>query len=336
MKNIKFGKIELQKGACLAPMAGATDKSMRRLCEDFGAIFTVSEMVSAKALTMGDKKSPRLMTGGGAKAPFGIQIFGSNADDMAHATKLICSGTFKTPFDFIDINMGCPAPKITSSGAGSALLNNAKLGGEIAKSVVKAASEFGVPVSVKMRIGYKNERETWQGQELAKRCEQAGVLLLTVHGRTRQEMYTPGIHEDEIANIKSILNIPVFANGDIKSASDALNILKNTNCDGVAIARGAMGNPWLFSEIKAVFNGKEKPEPPDIHMRFEVLKTHIYNMCEDKGEFVAIQQARGHAAWYFSGLKGAAALRRECCGMKTFKDLEDIINLAYTYQRREK
>ncbi len=334
MNIVKFGKHELKAGASLAPMAGATDKSMRRLCEDFGAIFTVSEMVSAKALTMNDKKSPKLMVGGGGKAPFGIQIFGSEAQVMQEAAELICSGKYKVPFDFLDINMGCPAPKITSSGAGSALLNNPKLAGEIAAGVVFSAQKYNIPVSVKMRIGYKDDASTWTGVEIAKRCEEAGAQLLTVHGRTRQEMYTPGIHEDEIAKIKDAVKIPVFANGDVTSAQGAVDLIEKTNCDGVAVARGAMGNPWLFEQIKAVFNGEEIPKEPSITKRFEILRRHIYDMCTDKGEFVAMQQARGHAGWYFHGLKGAAALRRECSSMKTFTDLEYIIEKAFEYQSK--
>ncbi len=333
MHEINFGKLTLKKGAALAPMAGATDKSMRILCENFGATFTVSEMVSAKALTMGDKKSPHLMASSGLKAPYGIQIFGANSEDMGQAASLICSGKYKAPFDFLDINMGCPAPKITSSGAGSALLKTPSLAGDIAKAVVKSAEEYNIPVSVKMRIGYTNDEKSYTGVEVAKRCEEAGVLLLTVHGRTRQEMYAPGIHEDEIAKIKAAVNIPVLANGDIISAQDAKNLIDKTNCDSVAIARGALGNPWIFSEIKALFNGEETPPPPSLNSRFEVLKEHIYNMCEHKGEFVAMQQARGLAGKYFNGLKGAAALRRECSGMRTFEDLLSIIERAYAYQK---
>ncbi len=333
MQEINFGNLKLKKGAALAPMAGATDKSMRILCENFGAIFTVSEMVSAKALTMGDKKSPHLMASSGLKAPYGIQIFGASADVMGEAAKLICSGAYKAPFNFLDINMGCPAPKITQSGAGSALLRTPQLAGDIAQQVVKSAKEYNIPVSVKMRIGYTNDAQSYTGVEVAKRCEAAGVLLLTVHGRTRQEMYSPGIHEDEIAKIKAAVNIPVLANGDVTSAQGAQSLIKHTNCDGVAIARGALGNPWIFEQINALFNGEEMPPLPSLNRRFEVLKEHIYNMCEHKGEFVAMQQARGLAGRYFNGLKGAAALRRECSGMKFYSDLLSTIEMAYEYQK---
>ena len=331
MKSIKIGTIELQRGAALAPMAGVTDTTMRRLCASYGAVCTVSEMVSAKALTMGDKKSPRLMAGGGGSAPYGIQLFGAEPQSMGEAAAMTAGGKYKVPFDFIDINMGCPAPKITGSGAGSALLKNPPLAGEIAAAVVKNAQ--GYPVTAKLRIGW--DEDTMTGIEVAKRCEDAGIAMLTVHGRTRAEMYVPGIHADEIAKIRAAVNIPVLANGDVTNAAKALQLIEQTGCDGVAVGRGAMGNPWLFAEISAVLQNKTPPEQPSLNERFRVLKQHIYDMCEDKGEYVAMQQARTHAAWYMHGLHGAAALRRECCGMLHFTDLDAIIDNAWRLQQEK-
>ena len=272
----------------MAPMAGATDTTMRRLCAAHGAVCTVSEMVSAKALTMGDKKSPRLMAGGGGDAPFGVQLFGAQPDVMAEAARLICDMRGKMPFDFIDINMGCPAPKIAGPGAGSALLKDPPLAGAIARAV-RDAAPADVPVTVKLRIGW--DADTMTGLEVARRCADAGAALLTVHGRTRAEMYNPGIH------------------------------------------RGAMGNPWLFGQIAAAMECREVPPPPSLHERFRVLRRHIYDMCEDKGEYIAMQQARTHAAWYMHGLRGAATLRRECCGMLHFTDLDRVIEHAWELQR---
>ena len=212
---MQLGRFTLAKGASLAPMAGATDTTMRRLCAAHGAVCTVSEMVSAKALTMGDKKSPRLMAGGGGDAPFGVQLFGAQPDVMAEAARLICDMRGKMPFDFIDINMGCPAPKIAGPGAGSALLKDPPLAGAIARAV-RDAAPADVPVTVKLRIGW--DADTMTGLEVARRCADAGAALLTVHGRTRAEMYNPGIHPEEIAKIKAAVDIPVLANGDVTDA----------------------------------------------------------------------------------------------------------------------
>lgn len=326
---MQLGTIPLAPGAALAPMAGVTDTTMRRLCAAHGACCTVSEMVSAKALTMGDKKSPRLMAGGGGAAPFGIQLFGAEPAVMGEAAAMIAGGKYGVAFDFLDINMGCPAPKITGPGAGSALLKDPPLGGEIVKAVVQAAGQ--IPVTVKLRIGW--DAETMNGVELAKRCEAAGAALLTVHGRTRKEMYEPGIHPGEIAKIKAAVAIPVVANGDVDSAESALRLLRETGCDGVAVGRAAMGDPWLFGRIKAALTGETPPAPPTLNERFRVLKQHIYDMCEDKGEYVAMREARTHAAWYMHGLKGAARLRRECCAMEHYTDLDRVIELAWQLQR---
>ncbi len=328
---VRFGNITLAPGASLAPMAGATDTSMRRLCARFGANMTVSEMVSAKALTLGDKKSPLLMAGGGGGAPFGIQLFGHEPDVMAEAAARLAGGEYRVPFDFIDINMGCPAPKITGPGAGSALLRDPKRAEDIARAVCRAAGV--VPVTVKLRIGW--DEDTLTGAEVAKRCEAAGVALLTVHGRTRREQYEPGIHPDEIAKIKAAVSVPVLANGDVTGAEGALELLRRTGCDGVAVGRGAMGNPWLFAQIAAAMRGEPIPAPPTLAERFSVLREHIRAMCDDKGERVAMCEARTHAAWYMRGLRGAASLRRACCAMTTFLDLEDVIALAYEYQAHQ-
>lgn len=327
--------MELARGAALAPMAGATDTTMRRICAQHGAVCSVSEMVSAKALAMGDRKSPRLMAGGGGGAPFGIQLFGAEVSSMGEATAMVCGGKYRVAFDFLDINMGCPAPKITGSGAGSALMKTPALAGDIAAAVVKAAEPFGIPVTAKMRIGWDGSPASGTCVELAKRCEAVGVAMLTVHGRTREEMYQPGIHPEMIAAVKAAVRIPVLANGDVTTAEGALSLLRETGCDGVAIGRGAMGNPWLFGQIAAALRGEAMPEPPTLDERFGVLRRHIYEMCEDKGEFVAMQQSRTHAAWYMHGLRGAAALRRMCCGMTVFADLDAVIAQARILQQSE-
>ena len=326
----------LRRGAALAPMAGATDKTMRRISAGHGAVCTVSEMISAKALTMGDKKSPKLVLGGGGGVPYGVQLFGHEPAVMAEAAELLLALRTRRPdaahFDFIDINMGCPAPKITGPGAGSALLKTPELAGQVARAVVQAVAGE-VPVTVKLRIGW--DAATLTGAEVAKRCEDAGVAMLTGHGRTRQEMYEPGIHADEIARVKAAVRIPVWANGDVASAQGALALLAATGCDGVAVGRGAMGNPWLFGQIAAAMAGGEIPPAPPLARRLAVMRRHVRELCEDKGEYIGMREARSHAAWYLHGLRGAAALRRMCCGMERFEDLDAVIARVWEYQREE-
>lgn len=324
--------LHLKEGAALAPMAGATDAAMRALCAQFGAVYTVSEMVSAKALSLGDRKSAQLLAGGGGGVPFGIQLFGADPDAMAAAAEIVARQRDKLGFAFIDINMGCPAPKITGPGAGSALLKNPVLAGRVARAVVEHAG--GSPVSVKMRVGWDaDDMAAGSAVELALRCEDAGVQMLTVHGRTRREMYQPGIHPQAIARVKAAVSIPVVANGDITSAEDAAALLRQTGCDGVAVGRGAMGNPWLFSQIRAAMAGQPLPPPPSLSRRLSVMREHIQAMCEEKGEAVAMRQARTHAAWYMHGLRGAAALRNACSSLEHFTDVDRLIELIWALQR---
>ncbi len=319
-------------GAALAPMAGVTDTTMRRLCAQHGAVSAVSEMVSAKALTLGDRKSRLLMQGGAGGAPFGVQLFGAEAETMGRAAAMLASGELGVAFDFIDVNMGCPAPKITGPGAGSALLKDPPRAGEIARAVVRAAGD--IPVTVKLRVGWdEDDLARGSGVEVAKRCEDAGCAALTVHGRTRSQMYEPSVRPKEILRVKQAVSIPVIANGDVDSADAALRLLEQTGCDGVAVGRGAMGNPWLFGQIRAALEGRPIPAPPTLAERFRVLQKHIYDMCEDKGEYVAMREARTHAAWYMRGLRGAARLRRECCALEHYEDLARVIDLAWQLQR---
>lgn len=323
---MNFGNLKIPCGAALAPMAGATDKAMRHLCAKHGAVYTISEMVSVKAISMGDKKSLQLLKGGSGDALYGIQLFGSDPQDFITAIDII--NQMSISYDFIDLNMGCPAPKITRSGAGSALLKTPLLAQEIVKSAVLAAK---TPVTVKIRIGWDEALLT--GLEIAKRSEAAGALAVTVHARTRAEMYNPGVHYDEVQKIKNALSIPVIVNGDITSVETAYFALQQTNCDGVMIGRAAMGNPWLFEQIAAAFNSKQMPPPPTLDMRLETMRRHIKAMCDDKGEGVAMNEARSHAAWYMHGLRGAAQLRRECCSLTHYRDLDYLIDAVYKFQK---
>ncbi|WP_418666277.1 tRNA dihydrouridine synthase DusB [Allofournierella sp.] len=324
---MQIGSIQLAPGAALAPMAGFTDAACRRMAARHGAAYTISEMVSAKALTFGDKKSAQLIGGGGGGAPYGVQLFGAEPETMERAAALIQKYTF----EFIDINMGCPAPKITSSGAGSRLLLEPERCGAIVAAVVKESG--GRPVTVKMRTGWDAQHIT--AVEASQACEAAGAAAIAVHGRTREQMYTPGtVDPGAIAAVKAAVKVPVVANGDIESAQDALDLLAATGCDGVMVGRAALGDPWMFEEIKAALAGEPPPPRPTLRQKLEALRTQIYEMCEEKGEWTAMPQARSQALYYMKGLKGAAALRRACCELQHFEDVDRLIEKVYAAGNR--
>ena len=314
-----FKTLFIGPGAAFAPMAGLSDASARRLMASSGAAYTVSEMVSAKALCYGDKKTAALLRGGGGEAPFGIQLFGSEPQIMAEGAKL----ALRYRPDFIDINMGCPAPKITGGGAGSALMRDPALCGRIVEAVVKAVD---LPVTVKMRKGWDEGAVTCV--EVARRCEAAGAAAIAVHGRTRVQMYTPPIDPDCIAAVKAAVSVPVIGNGDVTSAAEALALLRQTDCDAVMIGRGALGSPWLFAEVKAALAGEPLPPRPGLRQRMAVMCAQLYSMCEEKGEEAAMRQARTQAPYYMKGLRGAAQLRRAACGLTVYRDAEELARLA--------
>lgn len=284
----------------LAPMAGVTDAAFRAVCEGFGAEYTVTEMVSAKAVCYGDKKTATL-----AKPYEGercaIQIFGSEPETMAKAAQLLmCYAP-----SVIDINMGCPVPKCVKSGEGSALMKNPSLCGDIV-AAVKAAVD--IPVSVKMRTGF--DENSKNAVEVAKRVEDAGASMVCVHGRTRAQMYMGEAETETVSRVKRALSIPVIANGDITDGVSALRVLNETGCDGIAVGRGALGRPWVFSEIAAAINGTEYVAPTD-REKHAALCTHIKTMAQIKGNTLAALEARKHLAWYSKGIAGSAAIRRK-------------------------
>lgn len=327
---MQFGKLAIPGRAALAPMAGFTDAACRRLAARHGAAYTVSEMVSAKALTFGDRKSLRLLRpgetpDGGARVPYGVQLFGAEPETMARAAERIAGESF----DFFDINMGCPAPKITASGAGSRLLLNPRLCGEIVRAAVRAGE--GRPVTVKLRAGWDAGRIT--AAEVARYCEEAGAAAIVIHARTREQMYEPGIDPGVIRAVKRAVRIPVLGNGDIASAEDAVRMLAGTGCDGVMIGRAALGDPWLFERVNAALAGRPVPPPPTLAQRMAAMRQQVYEMCEEKGEWAAMPQARSQALHYMKGLRGAAALRRACCGLQRFADVDALIERVYESQR---
>ena len=324
MDNLNIGGVPLKSHAVLAPMAGVSDRAYRELCVRFGAAYCVSEMVSSKALSFNSKKSEELMEISDLERPCGIQIFGDDPKCMADAAK----HALENKPDIIDINMGCPAPKISSNGSGSALMKNPRLCGEIVKAVTAVTD---IPVTVKIRKGWGDD--SVNAVEVAKICESAGAAAITVHGRTRQQYYKPPVDYDIIRAVRESVSVPVIANGDIDSAERAKEVMDITGCDLVMIGRATLGNPWIFSQINAYLeNPNVKIHTPDLEERLGVMIEHISKMVEYKGEHMAMLQARKLVVGYFKGMKGAAALRNEAGKIKTLDDLYELRQKALSLQ----
>lgn len=309
---------ELRGYAALAPMAGVADRAMREICTEFGAAYTVGELTSSRGITLGDQKSKAYLFCSQASRPFGSQLFGNDPEIMADAAR-IAEGYDP---DFIDINMGCPAPKVAGNGGGSALMREPELAGDIMRAVASAVS---VPVTVKIRTGW--DKDSINAVELAKRAEDAGITAITVHGRTRAQMYAAGIDIDTIAEVKKSVSIPVIANGDITDGESAKHMYEYTGCDFVMVGRAAMGNPFIFSEINAYFEGREYIKP-SLEERFKVLMRQVELMLQYKDPHNAILESRKHAAWYMTGLKGAASLRRMAGEISSLEDICAICEKA--------
>ena len=324
MNNLNIGGVSLKSHAVLAPMAGVSDRAYRELCVRFGAAYCVSEMVSSKALSFNSKKSEELMEISDLERPCGIQIFGDDPKCMADAAK----HALENKPDIIDINMGCPAPKISSNGSGSALMKNPRLCGEIVKAVTAVTD---TPVTVKIRKGWDDD--SVNAVEVAKICESAGAAAITVHGRTRQQYYKPPVDYDIIKAVRESVSVPIIANGDIDSAEKAKEVMDITGCDLVMIGRATLGNPWIFSQINAYLeNPNVKIHTPDLEERLGVMIEHISKMVEYKGEHMAMLQARKLVVGYFKGIKGAAALRNEAGKIKTLDDLYELRQKALSLQ----
>ena len=313
--------------AVFAPMAGLSDGACRHLMADHGAAWTVSEMASAKAITFGDKKSLTLLRDAHPHGLYAVQLFGAEPETLAAAIGIIREKGIA--FDLLDLNMGCPAPKITSGGAGSKLLLDPALCGRMVAAARQALGQ-DIPLTVKMRIGWDEDHRT--GVEVARQCEANGADLIAVHGRTREQMYVPPIDAGAIGEIRAAVSVPVLANGDITTAEGALALLKETDCDGVMIGRGALGDPWLFDRVRAALLGEDAPAEPTLNQRMNALRAQIYEMCEEKGEWLAMPQARSQAMHYMKGLRGAAALRRYCSMLEHFTDVDRLIDAVYKLQ----
>ena len=309
----KIGGVEIDNPFVLAPMAGVTDLPFRKLCKEQGAGLICTEMVSAKAISFHNKNTEALMEIDPSEHPVSLQLFGSEPELMAEVAKSIED----RPFEILDINMGCPVPKVVNNGEGSALLKDQKLIGKIIKAVSGAVQK---PVTAKMRIGF--EGYPVDPVEIAKIMEDSGAAAIAVHGRTRQQYYSGQADWDTIRKVKEAVRIPVIGNGDVDSPEKAEALLKETGCDGVMIG----GNPWIFRELNHYFQTGEKLQRPSAEEIREMILRHARMQIEKKGEFTGIREMRKHVAWYTAGMRHSAALRRESNLIADYRELEVLLD----------
>jgi len=314
---MRIGSVELGGHAALAPMAGVADRAFRELCMSFGAGYCVSEMVSSKGIAYNSLKSAQLMELSDDEHPCAVQVFGSEPQTMAEAAAF----ALRYSPDVIDINMGCPAPKISGSGSGASLMRDPLLCGRIIRTVSDAVD---IPVTVKIRSGF--DFEHINAVEIAQIAQDNGAAAITVHGRTRSQFYAPPVDYDIIRDVKRAVDIPVIGNGDITDAQSARHMYDYTGVDYIMIGRGALGNPWVFREINEYFDSGRILPPPDTDEKLDVLRRHISGIVAHKGERVGMREARKHAAYYIKGFRNAAKLRNMAFTMETLVDLERLID----------
>ena len=316
MKQLKIGNVTLPNRYILGPMAGVTDLPFRVLCKEQGAGLLCMEMVSAKAILYNNKNTESLLEIHPDEQPVSLQFFGSDPKIMSEMAKRV----EERPFDIMDINMGCPVPKVVRNGEGSALMKNPKLVYEIVSAMVKAIDK---PVTVKIRKGFDDS--CVNAVEIAKIIEEAGAAAVAVHGRTREQYYSGQADWDIIRQVKEAVSIPVIGNGDVTSPQKAEELVKQTGCDGIMIARGAQGNPWIFSEMITYEETGTLPERPGKEEVRDMMLRHARLQLKYKGEFIGIREMRKHVAWYTKGLEGSAKLREEINRVESYQELEELL-----------
>ena len=318
LKELNIGNVKCKNNIFLAPMAGITDLPFRLICEKFDPGLVVTEMVSSKALLYNDEKTKTLLKVEGEKRPISMQIFGSDEDAMAYGAKYVSNIA-----DIVDINMGCPAPKVTKNGDGSKLLTDLEKAGKVIEAVVKNSK---VPVTLKIRTGW--DKEHIVAKEIAKIAESLGVSAIAVHGRTRDEYYSGKADLEEIRKVKEAVNIPVIGNGDIVDEESAINMFEKTGVDGIMIGRGALGNPWIFQRIKYFLKTGEKMPEVSLEERFAIIKEHFLLELQEKGEYTGIREFRKHLAYYTKGLQNSSEFR---CKINELESKEEVMNSLDEY-----
>lgn len=312
MKKLTIGNVELPNQVILAPMAGVSDIAFRLLCHEQGAGLVCSEMVSAKAILYGNKNTEELLQIHSEEGAVSLQLFGSDPDIVSEMAKRI----EERPFAVLDLNMGCPVPKVVNNGEGSALMKDPLLAGRIVEKTAKAIQK---PLTVKIRKGFDDDHVN--AVEMAHILQESGAAAVAVHGRTREQYYSGQADWDIIAQVKAAVKIPVIGNGDVTDGESALQLLKKTGCDGVMIGRGAQGNPWVFREVTAALEGREIPPRPTRQELYDMIARHAQLAAQYKGEYITVREMRKHLAWYTTGLPHAAALRRQINSIETMDGL---------------
>lgn len=316
MKQLKIGNVLLENSYVLGPMAGVTDLPFRLLCKEQGAGLLCMEMVSAKGIFYNNKNTESLLQIHPEEVPVSLQFFGSDPKIVSEMAKRV----EERPFSILDINMGCPVPKVVRNGEGSALMKNPKLVYELVSATVKAIKK---PVTVKIRKGFDDEHIN--AVEIAKIIEEAGAAAVVVHGRTREQYYSGKADWEIIRQVKEAVSIPVIGNGDVTSGEKAIAMREQTGCDGVMIARGAQGNPWIFSELLEYERTGRLPDRPDVEEIKQTMLRHARLQIEYKGDFTGIREMRKHVAWYTKGLHGAARLRDRINQVESYAELENLL-----------
>ena len=315
MEHITIGNVKIENTAALAPMASVADRAYRLMAKQFGSAYCVAEMASVKGLCYSDRKTAELLCLTEGERPAAVQLFGAEPEFFAKAVKI--AEEYKP--DIIDINAGCPMPKIVNGGAGAALMKTPELLGEIVRAAVGATD---IPITVKFRSGW--DEGSINAVEIAKIVERNGAAAVTVHSRTKTMLYTGKADREVIKAVKNAVSIPVIASGDVTSVEECAKMYEQTGCDLVMIGRGSYGRPWLFGQIRDYFEGKPVRKEPELNEKLEIMRRHIALLVKDKGEYVGIKEARRQAAWYVKGISGAAKLRDDFSRMSTLEDFEQL------------